>query len=440
MQVYTLDQVYGLNEIPPSQCPTYIERSAHKEFAYCTTHEALHVVVYGASRQGKSWLIQRYCPPFVRVGCDASFTRETLFKSILRELGVRVGELTEGTSSQLSGAFEASANGQLRFPLVGQGSACASLAAEKSSAITKALTSKNIDLTDQNEVIETIQGVLEQRLIVLENFHYLSPETQRLFAASMKEFLYHGIRIIIVGVWKETTKLVSLATDLSNRIETIDIGDWTDEELLEIVRLGDRALNVKTDPKVASLLVSAAGNNVGIFKSLMKHFCRLSGVQSTREVTLNLDSLSHAQQAIEKNHQEVVVPTLDRVRKLATQKKAGAKGQRYYIVRALLDIMADSDPGQLLQGIPFNSIVAKIKSYGEEEFQTSNTKQELLALHQREETISIGEGGNPNFIPLFYYDQGKDRVFIVESALLAAKRSEKVDLTAVLGAKEDYVR
>lgn len=440
---YSLEEVYGIVEIPPEDCPTYIERKAHRDFNYAVIHEKQHIVVYGASRQGKTWLVEKYCPNFVRVGCDAKFTREELFKAILHELDVKVGNIQVGSKLGLSGEGRLEGKASVSAVIVKKditAGAKLSLTDEDSEHITYA----NITLTNQTEVISAIKDKIEDSFIVIENFHYLDPAVQKLFAISLREFLYAGIRVIVVGVWKDTTKLVSLASDLTNRVEPIDIGDWKVDELKEIVAEGDKALNTEIDKTIIDKFIFNSGRNVGIFKSLLKNFCKVNGIYETLKKKVVLNDMALADEAIEKSYQEVIVPTLERIHKLATSKKGGKKGLRYYIVRAILDYMGKLDVETLIKGIHLNDIVAKISNYGEEVFQDSNIKQELLVLHLRDETISLEgqvEGTtHANFIPLFYFDQGKDRVFVVESALLAACHSGRIDFQQFLYEKETYVK
>lgn len=60
----------------------------------------------------------------------------------------------------------------------------------------------------------------------------------------IKDFNYHEIKIIIVGVWKEASRITSLASDLLDRCQHIDIGTWTETELRDVINMGERALNI----------------------------------------------------------------------------------------------------------------------------------------------------------------------------------------------------
>jgi hypothetical protein len=399
-----------------------------------------HIVVYGASRQGKTWLIERFSPKFIRIGCDSKFTREGLFKAILHELKVIVGEVQENSGNEVELAMSASGKGNASIPLLTKVGIEGKGEYKDKDLESRQVTYKNIDLTNQTEVISAIKETIEDRFIVIENFHYLDSAVQKTFASSLREFLYHEIRVIIVGVWKETTKLTSLVSDLSNRVESIDIGDWNVGELRGIVNKGDKALNVLTDEAVKIMFIENSGRNVGIFKSLLKNYCKLCGVYAAQANELHLNDIEKAEKAIDKSFDEVVYPALDRVHKLASSRKSGGKGLRYYIIKAILDIMSIKTVDELIGGMGLQDIVKRIDEYDEEQFQPSNVKQELIQLHLREETVEAEGSQNVNFIPLFYFDRNKERLFIVESALFSACRSNNIKLNELLGPKGEYVK
>ena len=72
--VYTLYDTFGCPEKPPTQCPTFLERDVHKSFQAATRSYNV-IVVYGESRQGKTWTIEKYCPEQLRIGCNSSMDK-----------------------------------------------------------------------------------------------------------------------------------------------------------------------------------------------------------------------------------------------------------------------------------------------------------------------------------------------------------------------------
>lgn len=428
---YSLDDVFGLGEKPKEDCPTYIIRDVHEQFQYLIEHDNGHVVVYGASRQGKTWLIERYCKSYVRVGCDPKNNREMLFRAILQQLGENVGNVETNSVGEVSGEAGATAKIGIKAGIE-VGTDLTGKVVGKATEGSK-LTYTNINLESTDEVIRVIKENIKNKFIVLENFHYLKQEVQKEFATALREFLFHNIRVIIVGVWKESTKINALVPDLGDRVETVDIGEWTPVELRKIVIEGENALKIKISDDIVNKFIDISGRNVGMFKSVLKSFCFRNKIFKTNDRFVQLSDTHISDQAIQKSYEEIITPAIARIHKLASM-RSGSKGLRYYIVRALLDIMSNTNVEQIVDGIPFEQVIKTIKDYNEEGFQDSNVRQELGLLHLREETIDV------NYIPLFYFDSGKGKVLIVDSSLVAATRYDNLDLKVLLGPKEQYIK
>ena len=86
---YTLNETFGCPETPPMSCPTFLERNVHKQFKNALIAHNL-IVVYGESRQGKTWMIDKYCPNQYRIGCTATMNVEQIKKEMLFAVGVDV--------------------------------------------------------------------------------------------------------------------------------------------------------------------------------------------------------------------------------------------------------------------------------------------------------------------------------------------------------------
>ena len=70
-QEYKLIDTFGCTERPSVSCPTFLERKVHTQFLNAVQSYNI-IVVYGESRQGKTWTIERYCPNQLRIGCNAA--------------------------------------------------------------------------------------------------------------------------------------------------------------------------------------------------------------------------------------------------------------------------------------------------------------------------------------------------------------------------------
>lgn len=150
----------------------------------------------------------------------------------------------------------------------------------------------------------------------------MSIEVQKAFCSLLKDFNYHGIKIIIVGVWKEASRITSLASDLLDRCQHIDIGTWTEIELRDVINMGERALNINIARNIQELFIKCGVNNIGIFKSIVHEYCQICNIFETQKTNVLLQDMDKAKEALNKCYEEYFKPVSDRITNLARPKKA----------------------------------------------------------------------------------------------------------------------
>lgn len=69
--------------------PTYLERSVHQIFSNTISNTNI-IVIYGESRQGKTWMIEKYCRNQIRIGCTSDMNIILLKEAMLYNLGLSV--------------------------------------------------------------------------------------------------------------------------------------------------------------------------------------------------------------------------------------------------------------------------------------------------------------------------------------------------------------
>ena len=434
MKHYAINQVFDSScERPAPDCPTYLDRSVHAEFKILSSQQK-HIVLYGASRQGKSWLIAKYCPSAIRIGCMPNSTIESINKLIVASLGIQPVRKQRTTSDESSETNEVTGSGGVDFLGLAKTNLSGKTASSDKFVSTEMFEFPALDYSDTAAVIRLIETEIINRFIVLENFHYLAPAVQFELAGALREFLYHGIKFIIIGIWKDENRLSRMVPDVSRSLEPIDIGDWTPDELKRVAISGSQALNITLSETVLDFFSNNCGRNIGIFIELLFTYCRLSGIFETQTEPVLLDTMDCAKKAATRTYSILLEPIIERIDTLA-ESRPGEKGLRYYVVRAILDIIASSDQNQLTTGIPCQYIIKQIAAYNEENFADYHIRRQLTNLHVRE---------NPNrpeasLLPLFYYHSGKDCIYIVESSIIGATTSGSIDLRSTFGPKARYV-
>ena len=417
-KIYSLIDTFGCTECPPQDCPTFIVRKVHRKFQNALQSYNI-IVVYGESRQGKTWSIERYCPVQLRIGCTANMSFEQIKIAMLHAIDkeIRVVEHTVTDAYTKEGGVSGTIGTQLTLTA---GLSTSTGHAHKEVTST---TYPTIDLSNTPEFLEILRSGSEGKYFVFDNFHYLSPNIQQQFCAMLKEFNYQGIKVIIVGVWKDASRITALAPDLVNRCEHIDIGSWSKTELDEVIKKGELALNIHIDDYTKDLFKSCCANNIGIFKDFVQKYCQKFSVIETQKIKKELCDRDSADQVAEEVVTEAFSPLHDRFINLALPQRDTRKSKymRQKIIVTVLQIIIESEMSYVQNGIPLSLIKSRVDTLcdelHEEKIGISNLTQELGVLHQREENRQT----DMNFISLFYFDKANKKLLILEPTIYELK-------------------
>lgn len=415
--VYELNDTFGCTEQVPKECPTFIEREAHRLFSNNIRSYNINVV-YGESRQGKTWMVDRYCKNQIRVGCQANMTCRNIKEQMLNAAGISIRKIEHSLTEDITNEIETMSKVGTEVAM----SAGVSGKASNGRSETIRTSYVNVDIDNQTDFLEALKTAANDKFFVFDNFHYLSPKTQQEFCSLLKEFNYQGIRIIIIGVWKDASRITALAPDLVNRCGHVDMGSWSESELKKVIKLGNQALNITIGDDAENLFIQCCAQNIGIFKDMIQKFCQKNEVYETCDEHRFLDDEDKLQKSMSEIIEEAKVPIHDRIINLAKpqRERKESKHVRLKIVIAIMRIIAE-DSANASTGISINQIQKEItnlcQEIGIESVDISNLTQELGMLHVREENKNT----NNNFIPLFFYDKVNKRLLVLEPTIYLIK-------------------
>lgn len=148
--------------------------------------------------------------------------------------------------------------------------------------VTKRL---EIDLNDVNDIITALREIEFKKFIVLEDFHYLSAEVQRNFSFLLKAYHENSeFCFIIIGVWREKNRLIYYNGDLTNRVVSIDVDEWTEPQLCEVISSGEKILNIEFDEGTIEGLIKHSANAVALVQEASFKLCEMAGISETQTV------------------------------------------------------------------------------------------------------------------------------------------------------------
>jgi hypothetical protein len=268
-----LEDVFGISS---GVMATYVERAADETFKECLETKK-HILVHGSSKQGKTSLRKRHLLPerCISITCQAEWDLSKLYLAILRrsECYPEIAEqrTTVGGGS-INVGFEIPGTG---FKIGGQ-----KQAADRTTAKYKF---RNIDPNDPNDIIASLTEVNFDKWIIVEDFHYLPPDTQRNFATHLKAFFDESnIRFVIVAIWTGKNKITTLG-DLAGRVVAVDADQWLKHELAELIERGERALNIQFPRSCKEEILKLSEGSVYIVQEACHALCQLEHIGRTQE-------------------------------------------------------------------------------------------------------------------------------------------------------------
>lgn len=96
--MFKTNQVYGVSN---EMVETYVDRPEVDDLFVQGLSKNKHIVIYGASKQGKTSLTNRHLKEddYIKVNCSPSATMLDLYNSIVRQLNVEILESKEVTNT-----------------------------------------------------------------------------------------------------------------------------------------------------------------------------------------------------------------------------------------------------------------------------------------------------------------------------------------------------
>ena len=272
--VHKTSDVFGINRDLPLNYTT--RKDVDDSLVENLTRDK-HIVIYGSSKQGKTSL-RKHClqeDDYIIVHCFNRWSLGDLHAAILKRAGY---EITQSSTKTTSGRNKIFAS--LKAAIFGnEASAGLETERQKTDSVTKAPL--ELDPDDVNDIITALIHL--DRYIVLEDFHYLSVETQKDFSVALKAFHEESnLCFIVVGVWLEENRLTVYNGDLTGRVVSVNADKWSHKELDEVIKVGESLLNIQFAPEFRDTLISQCFESVYILQEACYQCCIQSSVNLTQ--------------------------------------------------------------------------------------------------------------------------------------------------------------
>ncbi len=271
-----VEDVFGVSV---KQVKSYIEREQVDNKFIEALKSDKQIIVYGSSKQGKTALVKKYIDydDNIVISLSPKHTLKDIYQTILRKSGITLRtSYTKGSGQSSTAKGKARIQGAIALVLKGTAEVGLDRSSNHSSTENYDEIEFNLELPD--DVADIINRHGNKKVVILENFHYLSEEVQKDFAYDLRTFQELIVRFVIVGVWKESNRLSQFNGELQDRIDEIPVEPWTNEDFLRIIAKGEQELNIKFATTIKHLCLDNSFASVGVFQELLRLTCINFGI------------------------------------------------------------------------------------------------------------------------------------------------------------------
>ena len=279
---------------PARDAVNYVERSStiNDDLVTALNDTGTQVLVYGASKSGKTTLIQVVHQRLFGVEpivsrCDTRTTFDGLVRSALSQLRVfRTATRESGSASRRQTGFSNALSGfgvDLEFEKQDR-------SARKQEPVLPPQVTP--------EALARLMGAESERgrCWLIEDLHVTKPEVRERVADVLKVFCDEAgaqqkaeLRVIIAAIARTAEEIVERRADMEGRLAQIHVPPMTPDEIEEIITLGEQALQIRLTGTMKADIANYASRRAHVCHKLCSLLCSGAGVFETQVEVHNLE-------------------------------------------------------------------------------------------------------------------------------------------------------
>ncbi|MBP3887311.1 MAG: ATP-binding protein [Cellulosilyticum sp.] len=131
-----------------------------------------------------------------------------------------------------------------------------------------------------------------EKVLVLDDFHYASDDMQYEAACQLKDVIRRNFKAVVISLPHRSDDPLRQNPDLNGRIQFIELQPWTDEELIQIPQKGFQKLNVVASPEILSQMTLESAASPQLMQYICFNLSLAANQKSINTVTHELLQLS----------------------------------------------------------------------------------------------------------------------------------------------------
>lgn len=128
--------------------------------------------------------------------------------------------------------------------------------------------------------IECVKKLAKKKMgILVEDFHYINSDTQRSIVRSLKTAVFEGLTVILLAVPHRSYDPADVEGEVEGRLYNVNIPNWDEDDLLQIVDKGFAALQMDVPRPVRRKIAEDAFGSPLLVQDICRKLCDLAGQQ-----------------------------------------------------------------------------------------------------------------------------------------------------------------
>jgi hypothetical protein len=128
--------------------------------------------------------------------------------------------------------------------------------------------------------------------LVIDDFHYIPSEVQLQIVRGLKDLVFDGLPVIVIAVPHRAYDVVRVEKEMTGRVEQLEVGFWSDGELIAIAHQGFSALNVFDDGDgIAKRLAEESFSSPHLMQDFCLQVCKINNIRESVRTAIKLQPL-----------------------------------------------------------------------------------------------------------------------------------------------------
>jgi hypothetical protein len=125
--------------------------------------------------------------------------------------------------------------------------------------------------------------------LVIDDFHYVEPSLQLNIVRFLKSLVFDGLTVVLVSVPHRAYDAVRVEREMTGRVTVVEVGFWSNDDLMSIARTGFDALNAADlHELVAHQLVEQTFSSPHLMQQFCLGVCKENSIPGTLTYRQNL--------------------------------------------------------------------------------------------------------------------------------------------------------